>query len=296
MMPWTTTGARCVIGAAIASTACGLFAADPFPSAALPGTSLNQLIPNYEPSDLVWHSRLGRLFSVSDGSSTVSSRVFSIADNGTGPAFWPVAGDLEGICVAHPVSDFLYVGTEQPNQIKEFRISTGLVTRTFDLDPWMTGAPGQGLEALTFVPDLGSAEGGTFYAGLQDDGTIYRFSLPILTSATSTTVSPLGSFNPVTGRRDLSGLDYDRAAGVLYAIYDDPNLMRAMTTAGTFLKEWTLPGSNQEGIAVRGSSLFIAEDSGDIMLYAPFQPVPEPSGLLAVALATAMAVAMLYRP
>ena len=157
-MPWTTTGARCVIGAAIASTACGLFAADPFPSAALPGTSLNQLIPNYEPSDLVWHSRLGRLFSVSDGSSTVSSRVFSIADNGTGPAFWPVAGDLEGICVADPVSDFLYVGTEQPNQIKEFRISTGLVTRTFDLDPWMTGAPGQGLEALTFVPDLGSAK------------------------------------------------------------------------------------------------------------------------------------------
>jgi hypothetical protein len=32
------------------------------------------------------------------------------------------------------------------------------------------------------------------------------------------------------------------------------------------------------------------------MLDAPFQPVPEPSGLLAAALATAMAVAMLYRP
>jgi len=207
-----------------------------------------------------------------------------------------VTGDLEGICVADPASDFLYVGTEQPNQIKEFRISTGFVTRTFDLNPWMSGASGQGLEALTFVPDPGNAEGGTFYAGLQNDGSIYRFSLPILTSATSTTVSLLGSFNPVSGRSDLSGLDYDRASGALYAIYDGPNLMRAMTTAGSFLKEWTLPGSNQEGIAVRGSSLFIAEDSGDIMLYAPFQPVPEPSGLLAAALATAMAVAMLYRP
>lgn len=295
-MDWKITGARCFIGVAVAIITSGIVAADPFPTAALPGTSLNQSIPNYEPSDLVWHSRLGRLFSVSDGSANVSSRVFSIADDGTGLAFWPVTGDLEGICVADPASDFLYVGTEQPNQIKEFRISTGVVTRTFDLNPWMTVASGQGLEALTFVPDPGNAEGGTFYAGLQDDGTIYRFSLPILTSATSTTVSPLGSFNPVTGRRDLSGPDYDRAAGVLYAIYDGPNLMRAMTTAGSFLKEWTLPGSNQEGIAVRGSSLFIAEDSGDIMLYAPFQPVPEPSGLLAAALATAMAVAMLYRP
>jgi len=295
-MDWKITGARCFIGVAVAIITSGIVAADPFPTAALPGTSLNQSIPNYEPSDLVWHSRLGRLFSVSDGSATISSRVFSIADDGTSLAFWPVTGDLEGICVADPASDFLYVGTEQPNQIKEFRISTGVVTRTFDLNPWMTVASGQGLEALTFVPDPGNAEGGTFYAGLQDDGTIYRFSLPILTSATSTTVSPLGSFNPVTGRRDLSGLDYDRAAGVLYAIYDGPNLMRAMTTAGSFLKEWTLPGSNQEGIAVRGSSLFIAEDSGDIMLYAPFQPVPEPSGLLAAALATAMAVAMLYRP
>ena len=221
--------------------------------------------------------------------------MFSIADDGTGLAFWPVTGDLEGICVADPASDFLYVGTEQPNQIKEFRISTGFVTRTFDLNPWMSGASGQGLEALTFVPDPGNAEGGTFYAGLQNDGSIYRFSLPILTSATSTIVSLLGSFNPVSGRSDLSGLDYDRAAGALYAIYDGPNLMRAMTTAGTFLKEWTLPGSSQEGIALRGSSLFIAEDSGDIVLYAPFQPVPEPTCLLAAALMTATANAMRRR-
>ena len=210
-MNWKITGARCFIGVAVATIASGIVAADPFPTAALPGTSLNQSIPNYEPSDLVWHSRLRRLFSVSDGSATISSRVFSIADDGTGLAFWPVTGDLEGICVADPASDFLYVGTEQPNQIKEFRISTGFVTRTFDLNPWMSGASGQGLEALTFVPDPGNAEGGTFDAGLQNDGSIYRFSLPILTSATSTAVSLLGSFNPVAGRSDLSGLDYDTA-------------------------------------------------------------------------------------
>ena len=277
---------------ACAALACSLSrsdAADPFPAAALPGVSLNQSIRRYEPSDLVWHTRLNRLYSVSDGSAAVSARVFSLATDGTGVAYWPVVGDLEAICIADPTSDFLYVGTEQPNQIKEFRISTGVVTRTFDLDQWMWRTSGQGLEALTFVPDASSAEGGRFYAGLQDDGTVFSFSLPILTSETSTAVTFLGSFNPVPGLSDLSGLDYERTTGVLYAIYDTANLMRATTLAGGLLKEWTLPGKDQEGIAFVGDDLFIAEDSGDIVRYSPFQAVPEPAGLVTAAAAVAAA-------
>jgi len=249
--------------------------AEPFPAAALPGVSLNSLIANYEPSGLVWHPRLQRLFSVSDGSAAVPARVFSLTDAGTGLQFWEVAGDLEGITLANPATNFLYVGTEQPNQIKEFNLTTGLVTRTFDLDPWMTGAAGSGLEALTFVTDSTHPEGGRFYAGLQDGGGVYRFSLPIVSSATSTAVTFLDSFTPVPGRGDLSGLHYD--AGVLYGIYDGANFLRAMTPAGGLIREWDLPGQNQEGIALRGSDLFIAEDSGDIVRYAPFTPVPEPA-------------------
>lgn len=263
--------------------------AEPFPASALPGTSLNSQIANYEPSGLVWHTRLQRLFSVSDGSASVPARVFSLTDAGTGLQYWEVAGDLEGITVANPATNFVYVGTEQPNQIKEFNFTTGLVTRTFDLDPWMTGAAGSGLEALAFVNDAGHPEGGTFCAGLQDGGVIYRFSLPILSSPTSTAVTFLDSFTPVPGRSDLSGLNYDVATGVLYAIYDGPNYLRAMTPSGGLLREWDLPGSNQEGIAMRPGDLFIAQDSGDIVLYTPFAAVPEPGLLASAAAAAAMA-------
>ena len=248
----------------------------------------------YEPSDLVWHPRLQRLYGVSDGSAQVSSRLFSMTSSGSAFSSTPVSGDLEGICLADPASDFLYIGLErigleQPNAIAEFNLASSTVTRTFSLSSWMTGAPTEGLEALTFVPDAQHPEGGLFYAGLQENGTIYRFSLPILTSATSTSVSFVDSFRPVV-RSDLSGLHYDRDRDVLFAIYDTGNVMRAMRPDGTLIQEWALPGSAQEGIALAGNVLFIAEDSGAVVRY-----VPEPSAFVLGAIAVA-AVAVGGRP
>ena len=245
----------------------------------------------YEPSDLVWHPRLQRLYGVSDGSLAVSSRLFSMTSSGSAFSFTPVSGDLEGVCLADPASDFLYIGLEQPNAIAEFNLVSSTVTRTFSLSPWMTGTAGQGLEALTFVPDALHPEGGLFYAGLQENGTIYRFSLPILTSATSTSVSFINSFQPVV-RNDLSGLHYDRDRDALFAIYDGPDLMRAMRADGTLIQEWALPGLDQEGIALAGNVLYIAQDTGAVVQY-----VPEPSSLaLALAACAAACAAAGRRP
>lgn len=247
----------------------------------------------YEPSDLVWHPRLQRLYGVSDGSLAVSSRLFSMTSSGSAFSFTPVSGDLEGVCLADPTNDFLYIGIEQPNAIAEFNLVSSTVTRTFSLSPWMTGTAGQGLEALTFVPDALHPEGGLFYAGLQENGTIYRFSLPILTSATSTSVSFIDSFQSVV-RNDLAGLHYDRDRDALFAIYDLPNVMRAMRPDGTLIEEWALPGLDQEGIALAGNVLYIAEDSGAVVQY-----VPEPSafalGVIALA-AMAIRAAVRGRP
>jgi uncharacterized protein YjiK len=82
------------------------------------------------------------------------------------------------------------------------------------------------------------------------------------------------SFQPVP-RGDLAGLHYDRDRSVLFAIYDDANLMRAMDVNGSLIQEWGLPGLNQEGIAPAGNVLYIAEDSGAIVQY-----VPEPSAVV----------------
>jgi hypothetical protein len=258
------------------------WAAEPFPPAALPGVSIGGNLPaGYETSGIVWHSRLQQLFLVSDG-GTVSS----MGPAGGGVTNWSVPGDLEGIAVARPQSNFVYLGIESPDSIREFDFVAGHVTRTFDLTAWMTGPDNSGLEALTFVPDAANPEGGLFYAGLQNDGRIFVFQLPIVTSATSTAVTLVRTMPAIGGVNDISDMHYDAGQGVLYAIYDTANLLRAMRPDGTLLREWTLPGSDQEGLTINGTDLYIGEDygtGGDVIRYSHVVGVPEPStlGLLA---------------
>lgn len=241
----------------------GAYAADPWPGP-LPGTEIGQGLPAaYEPSGGAWHRRLNKFFTVSD-----SGIVSAMNPDGSGIVNWSVPGDLEGVAVADPASNFIYIGVEHPDSIREFNIVTGLVTRTFVLTAWMQGPDNSGLEALEFIPDPNHPEGGLFYAGLQNDGRIYEFSLPIRSSATATSVTFMGTITPVTGRTDISGLDYDREHQILYAVFDDANDLRAMRSDGTFVGEWVLPGNDQEGIAIRECELFVAEDSGKVWRYA----------------------------
>ena len=238
----------------------------PFPTEALPGTEISSnWPPNFEPSGAVWHTGLERLLVALD-----NGYVASMDPDGSNLTDWAVGGDLEGITVADPSSPFVYVGLEHPDSILEMNLNTGQVTRTFDVTAWMTGPSNQGLEALTFVHDPNSPEGGLFYAGLQNDGRIYSFRLPIASSSTSTSVTHLSVITPVGGRTDLSGLHYDDRNEVLYAIFDRSNRLRAMEANGQFLSEWTLAGRDQEGIAMAGDRLFITEDSGDVVRYEPF--------------------------
>ncbi len=262
--------------AAVLSGHCVSSAADPFPPAALPGTEIGGNLPSgYEPSGAIWHTGLNKLFIVSDG-----GLVTRMNSDGTSVNNRSVPGDLEGICVADPLSSFAYVGVENPDGVMEFNITTGLVARTFNLTPWMTGPSNSGLEALTFVPNASDPEGGLFYAGLQADGKIYTFRLPIVSSSTSTTVTHVSTITPVAGRTDLSGLHYDVDNQVLYAIFDSSNRLRAMQADGTFIAEWVLPGSAQEGITLAGTDLFVSQDDGKVWRYSSFPIIPEPSTLV----------------
>ncbi len=235
----------------------GAVLAGPFPCDGT-GVEIGGDLPaGYEPSGAVWHDRFGALFVVSDG-----GQVSMLDASGSNVTTWNVAGDLEAVCVADPQGDFVYLGVERPDSVIEFNHATGAVVRTFDLTPWMTGPSNSGLEALTFVPDESHPEGGLFYAGLQDDGRIYVFELPIASSGTSVDVTHVTTLTPVPGRTDLSGLDYHRDSGILYAVFDGYDALRAMEPDTTFLAEWDLPGNDQEGIAFAGCELFVAQDVG----------------------------------
>jgi len=45
------------------------------------------------------------------------------------------------------------------------------------------------------------------------------------------------TINPVPGRADISGLEWDRDNNVLYAIWDGADMVRKMTADGTFIAE-----------------------------------------------------------
>ena len=163
---------------------------------------------------------------------------------------------------------------EYPETIKEFNVSTGVVTRSFDLSGTMGGSSSSGLEALTFVPDESSSEGGYFYAGHQGEGAIYVFELPIESSSSSTTVSFIDSFKPDTSKtRDISGLHYEASNELLYVVYDQYNAILELEIDdsypdNSYVDSWTLYGDNQEGIAVGPNcELFISEDDGNVRLY-----------------------------
>jgi hypothetical protein len=247
---------------------CATIHAGPWPGE-LPGTEIGGGLPaGYEPSGALWHSRLNKLFTVWD-----NGMVSMMDYDGTNITNWSLSGDLEAIAVADPATDFVYAGEERypGDGIKEFNITTGQMTRYFDLTPWMQGPDNDGLEALTFVPDSMNPEGGLFYAGLQLNSNIYIFQLPINSSATDTHVTYIGMFNPVGGRSNLSGLDYDPQSGIMYAIwsYGQKKIM-AMYPDGTNIVEWDLAGSgdDMEGVALwpgltpGAAQIFIAEDNG----------------------------------
>lgn len=257
--------ARCrrvwILPALVASLAPAALAADAWPgveAAEIDGG----LTPGYEPSDAVWHTRLGQLFLVGDGGTLTR-----LDRNGGNVQNWNIGGDLEGVCVPFPESDFVYVGVENPDSILEFDLESGAVTRTFDLTPWMTGAANSGLEALTFVPDDQDAEGGLFYAALQETGVIYVFRCPILSSDTSTAVEFVGTLTPVPGRNDIAGLDYQRATGLLWVLYDASNRLRVIQLDNTLVREYEVPGTEQEGFALGECEAFVAWDVGQFWRY-----------------------------
>jgi hypothetical protein len=249
-----------------------------FPAAAIPGVQIGTLPSAYETSGLVWHQRLQRIFAVSD-----SGIVTSMNRDGSDIVHWAVPGDLEGITIADPGSDFVYIGVEHPDAILEFDVVTGQVMRRFTLTQWMQGPDNQGLEGLAFVPVADHAEGGMFYAGLQADGRIYTFEIPVASSRVATTVSFGGTIVLDPALADIADLSYDRATGLLLALYDGANRLVASTPAGTRLAQWIVPGVEQEAVMALDGSMFIGEDqptngAGRVLRYAPFSlpSLPEP--------------------
>ncbi|HNS23066.1 MAG TPA: SdiA-regulated domain-containing protein [Sedimentisphaerales bacterium] len=224
-----------------------------------------------EPSGIVWHAARRTLFVVGD-----EGEVREIATDGAVIKKKQIrpGADFEGVTY-DPATGLVYVVIEEEETILEIDPETFDVLREFVLPRDFRGktllrAGGEGIEALTFVPDPRHPEGGVFYVGNQaftlsdeeDISAVFLVELPLRTRVGEPKIT--GYFSP--GIIDLSGLHYDPATDRILLISDATNLLLEYSRNHRLLNVYAFPGDNQEGVTVDSDGfIYIAQDSGGIV-------------------------------
>jgi uncharacterized protein YjiK len=259
------TGRACLMGAETTSL-------DPLFSQQ--AENIDQIYFN-EPSGIVFHAKRGTLFVVGD-----EGDICEIQTDGTLVKQKRILNaDFEGVTYI-PLTGLLYVAVEGEEKILEIDPEDFRVIREFYIERMFKGHTllkpgGNGIEAITFVPDPNHPEGGTFYLTNQsfdledqkDPSIIFEAEVPLTNSVTGNlTVKILRYFSMGVG--DLSGLYYDQASEHLYVISAMMDTFFEITKTGKVLKTFPLPGKDQEGITLdEAGFVYIAQDSGGIMKF-----------------------------
>ncbi|MCD6336441.1 MAG: SdiA-regulated domain-containing protein [Candidatus Latescibacteria bacterium] len=226
-----------------------------------------------EPSGIVFHPGRGTLFVVGD-----EGDVCEIQKDGTLIKQKRIRhADFEGITF-DPSTGLLYIAIEGEEKIIELDPEDFSVLREFPVERIFQGAVvlksgGQGIEAISFVPDPKHPQGGTFYVANQgfdledkkDPSAIFEVEAPLKSGASGDlTAKIVRSFS--IGVIDLAGSHYDRASDLIYVISDVTNTFFEITRTGKVLRAYAFPGDNQEGITVDDEGfVYIAQDSGGII-------------------------------
>ena len=232
-----------------------------------------------EPSGIVYHRERGTLFVVSDEGHVAE---FSAQGNLIKRAALSrdcsrIGGhDFEGITY-NPATGLLYIAVEGKERIVEVSPEDFSVSRVFDVDRSFEGRTllkrgGQGVEAITFVPDSTNPEGGLFYLANQafsleeeeDPSVIVQVSVPLRNGRDGDDVPIVGRFFP--GIIDIAGFHYDPDTGHIFVLSDASNSLHEMTSDGTVLHGWAFPGKDQEGVTSDGrGTWYITQDCGGII-------------------------------
>lgn len=228
---------------------------------AWPGSAGTTIATYSDASGAVWNETRQSLFVVQNSGTLVE-----LDSNGTQKDSWAVAGDLEGITLSEN-DRYLYIGIENPDSIVEFDLQTEALTgKSWNLTAWMASAdPNQGLEGLSYSD-------GYFSAGLQEDGKIYVFDVNLNVSGNVSFVRTITSNASYTS--DISGLEYNSSTGLTYVVYDSYNALIEMNAADEIVKHYSLPGTAQEGFAMkencqaRTADVFVTnDDTGLVVKY-----------------------------
>jgi hypothetical protein len=280
-----TVLAGAALFALISSSPC--HADIPFPGS-VPGEDIGSALAlecgltQFEASGSVYHPYFDALFVVSD-----DGKIALLDTSGTVLNCFAFDGnpDFEGLTFTDPDSPVIYAAIEDPDSILVFdplapctgvEPGTANPCVTFDLTGTLQSTDvNQGLEAITFVPVPGHPEGGVFYTGLQEDGRVYIFDVPLSSGGTEP-VTHLDTLTPIPGLADIASLHYERETDLLYMIFDGADRLVLSHLDATPTTCYHLPGNGQEGLARESCDLFVCDNSDfTVRRHAGF---PFPSG------------------
>ena len=226
-----------------------------------------------EPSGITYHPARRSLFLADDSGSVheVSLEGKLIQSKGLNER------DIEGITV-NPDTGLLYAAVEDDEVILELDPENLTIQREFRIGRSYKGElllrkGGMGIEAIAFVPDASHPEGGTFWVGNQsfslkakDEPSVVCEVVVPLRSATAKqsdgAIIQAYKMNFI----DISGLAYDAQGDLLILISDTTNLLVELKREGTVLRQYLLPGDEQEGVVLDGLGyMYLAQENGEII-------------------------------
>ena len=130
-----------------------------------------------------------------------------------------------------------------------------------------------GIEAIAFVPDASHPEGGTFWVGNQsfslkandEPSVVCEVVVPLRSTTAKQADGAIISAYKMDFI-DISGLAYDAQGDFLVLISDTTNLLVELKREGTVLRQYLLPGDEQEGIVLDGLGyMYVAQENGEII-------------------------------
>ena len=226
-----------------------------------------------EPSGITYHPTRRSLFLADDSGSVheVSLEGRLIQSKGLNER------DIEGITV-DPSTGLLYAAVEGDEVILELEPEHLAIQREFRIGRDFKGEQllrkgGMGIEAIAFVPDASHPEGGTFWVGNQsfslkakdEPSVVCEVVVPLRsTTAKQADVAIIHAYK--MNFIDISGLAYDAQGDFLVLISDTTNLLVELKREGTILRQYLLPGDEQEGIVLDGLGyMYVAQENGEII-------------------------------
>ena len=226
-----------------------------------------------EPSGITYHPTRRSLFLADDSGSVheVSLEGRLIQSKGLNER------DIEGITV-DPSTGLLYAAVEGDEVILELEPEHLAIQREFRIGRDFKGEQllrkgGMGIEAIAFVPDASHPEGGTFWVGNQsfslkakDEPSVVCEVVVPLRSTTAKQADGVIIHAYKMNFIDISGLAYDAQGDFLVLISDTTNLLVELKREGTILRQYLLPGDEQEGIVLDGLGyMYVAQENGEII-------------------------------